>query len=54
MGKLTAKDLTDQQLRTVANSPAANDELRKGAKAEMADRKGALAAIADAKREPQD
>ena len=45
--KLTAKDLTDKQLRTAATSPISTKKMRDDAKAELNTRKGALAVIAD-------
>jgi hypothetical protein len=50
MGKLKASDLTDKQLRTAANSPAATPQMQRDAKAELNQRKGALASIADEPR----
>ena len=47
MGKLTAKDLTDKQLRTAATSPISTPQMKRDAKAELNTRKGALAAITD-------
>lgn len=54
MSKLTAKDLTEKQLRTAATSPISTPAMRNAAKAELNTRKGALAAIAATEREPQD
>jgi hypothetical protein len=54
MAKLTAKNLTEKQLKSAATSPAATKQMQDDAKAELNSRKGALAAVADTKREPQD
>lgn len=51
---LKAKNLSDKQLRTAANSPISTPAMKQDAQAEMNQRKGALAGIADQPKQPKD